>query len=170
MLRGRGAGDEGWVGGGGRLGARKEGWKGSEGERLDTKLPKSKKTNPNPILPTPPQLLLHTSYPIFLTPNQSPHINNTHSPNHPIGFLQKQRLYQPTNRAHKALSTPLPPTISPLLSHPPSSHTLKPSLSNPPFQRVKTYGNSSIQNHPIHTIPSNHLFHPDAIYFAMKIS
>jgi len=144
VLRGRGAGDEGWAGGGGGLGARKEGSERVGGRKIGHEIAKiQKKQTPILSFQPPPPLLLHTSYPIFLTPNQSPHINNTHSPNHPIGFLQKQRLYQPTNRAHKALSTPPPSTISPLLSHPPSSHTLKPSLSKPPFQRVKSYGNSS---------------------------
>ncbi len=166
MLRGRGAGDEGWAGGGGGLGARKEGWERVGGRKIGHQNPK--KQTPILSFQTPPPLL-HTSYPIFLTPNQSPHINNTHSPNHPIGFSQKQRL--PTHKSctqsplHPSSIHHLTPTLTSTLLH-----TLKPSLSNPPFQRVKSYGNSSIQNYPIHIIPSNHLFHPHAIYFAIKIS
>ena len=115
-------------------GLERKGGRGPEGERLDTKI--QKKQTPILSIQTPPPLL-HTSYPIFLTPKQSPHINNTHSPNHPIGFLQKQRLYQPTNRAHKALSTPPPPTISPLLSHPPSYTPSYHPSQNPLFNESK---------------------------------
>lgn len=143
-------------------GLERKGGRGSEGERLDTKLPKSKTTNPNPIHPPP-----HFYYTLHTQPS-SPQNNPLISTTHKVRIIQsafcKSKGYTNPQIVHTKPSPPLLHPSSHPYSHIHPLHTLKPSLSKPPFQRVKSYGNSSIQNHPIHTIPSNHLFHPHAIY------
>lgn len=128
-----------------------------------------KKTNPNPILPTPP-------------PTTTPHfIPNLPHPK-PIPSYQQHTQSEPSNRLFakaKAIPTHKPCTQSPL--HPSSIHHLTPTLTSTLFTHPQTIPlktpfstsqklRKQLQNHPIHIIPSNHLFHPHAIYFAMKIS
>jgi hypothetical protein len=121
-------------------GLERKGGRESEGERLDTKLPKSKKKQ-TPILSfqTPPQ-------------SSSPQTNPLISITHTVRTIQSAFAKAKATNPQIVYAKPSHPssTISPLLSHPPSSH--------PQTIPLKTSFNESkvrktAQNHPIHNYP-----------------
>ncbi len=103
-------------------GLERKGGRGSEGERLDTKLPKSKTTNPNPIHPPPPPPTSTTHF----IPNL-PHPKT-------IPSYQQHTKSESSNRLFakaKAIPTHKSCTQSPL--HPSSIHHLTPTLTSTLF-------------------------------------
>jgi len=114
-------------------GLERKGGRGSEGERLDTKLPKSKTTNPNPIHPPP-----HFYYTLH-TQSSSPQTNPLISTTHTVRTIQsafcKSKGYTNPQTVYTKPSPPLlhPPShpyshIHPL--HTPSNHPSQTPLFN----------------------------------------